>query len=112
MGIIGEELLDYFRDYQDKCRAVELLDDAVRNLGKVKFDRDTEAAKRVEEAKNTLKDVADRIRFENYDLWSNIIYRTSQLEGRSWREGRDWEKQRALPQEESRRPQDTNSKPD
>ncbi len=89
MGIIGEELLDYFRDYQDKCRVAELLDDAVRNLGKIKLDSETEAAKRIEEAKTILKDQADTIRFENYDLWSNIVYRTSQLEGRSWRESLD-----------------------
>ena len=91
---------------------MELLDDAVRDLDKIKFDRDTEPAKRIEEAKNTLKGEADRIRFETYDLWSNIRYRASQLEGRSWREGRDWEKQRILRQEAARRSRDSTSKPD
>lgn len=88
MGIVGEELLYYYRGYQDRCRAVELLDDAVRSLGKIRFDRDIECAKRVEEAKNTLKNEADRIRFENYDLWSNIVYRTSQMDERRWKGGR------------------------
>ena len=107
MGIVGEELLDYFRGYQDRCRMVELLDDAVKSLGKIRFDGDTVSAKRIEEAKNTLKDEADRIRFDNYDLWSNIIYRTSQMEGRNWRDGRDWERQRAQQQEESGRSRDS-----
>ena len=114
MGIIGEELLDYFRGYQDRCREVELLDDAVRSLNKIRFDGDTISANRVEEAKNILKNEADRLRFDNYDLWSNIISRTSQLEGRCWKEGRDWERQRAQREEELRRRRslDSNSKPD
>ncbi len=77
-------MLNYFRDYQDRCRAVELLDDSVRSLGKIRFDRETEITKRIEEAKNTLKDEADETRFENHALWSNIVCRASQMEGRRW----------------------------
>ncbi len=87
MGIVSEELLDYFLDHRNECRALDLLDEAVRVLGKIELGSDRKPTKRILEAKEILKEEATRIREENYDHWGNIMYRASQLESRRWWEG-------------------------
>ena len=89
MGIVSEELLDYFLDYRNECRALELLNEATKMLGKIELGIDRKPTKRILEAKEILEEEAIRIREENYDRWENIIYRASQLESRRWWEG--WE---------------------